>query len=62
MLIIAEKINKDNEQRIREVEIGWRNQVMTLRNTLEVVKEQMENEAQQKIQNLIEQHRAELGN
>lgn len=43
------------------MEIGWRNQVMTLRNTLELVKEQMENESQLKIQNLIEQHRAELG-
>lgn len=34
---------------------------MSLRNTLESVKEQMENESQLKIQQLIEQHRAELG-
>lgn len=61
-MLIAEKINDENEQRLREVEIGWRNQVMTLRNTLEQVKEQIENEAQLKIQNLIQQHRTELGN
>lgn len=43
------------------METNWQIQVSSLRAALELVKEQMENESQQKIQNLIYQHRSELG-
>lgn len=33
----------------------------TLRASLELVKEQMEQESKQKVENLIQKHRAELG-
>lgn len=59
-MFIAEKINEENENKIKEVEAYWQQQTAALRTSLELVKEQMEKECQQKIQTLIEQHRAEL--
>lgn len=59
--LFKERINEENEKKIKEIETSWQNQVATLRLNLDLVKEQMERESQQKIQNLIEQHRTELG-
>ncbi|KAK9874981.1 hypothetical protein WA026_005797 [Henosepilachna vigintioctopunctata] len=57
-----ENINRETEQRIKEVEFGWQQQVTNLRKTLDMVKEQMEQESQHKIALLIDQHRSELDN
>lgn len=46
---------------MKEVEAHWQNQVAAVRASLDAVKEQMERESQQKIEDLIQQHRAELG-
>lgn len=46
---------------MKDAEVYWQNQVSTLRATVELVKEQMEKESQQKIEMLIQQHRTELG-
>lgn len=59
---ILEQINEESEQKLKEVETSYQNQLSSLRATLELVREQMERESQQKLQNLIAQHRAELGN
>ncbi|XP_018561580.1 protein FAM184A isoform X2 [Anoplophora glabripennis] len=55
-----ERINEENEKKLKEAEVYWQNQVSTLRATVELVKEQMEKESQQKIETLIQQHRTEL--
>lgn len=57
----TEQINEENEKKLKDVEVYWQNQVSTLRATVELVKEQMEKESQQKIEMLIQQHRTELG-
>lgn len=58
---ILEQLNEESEQKLKEVETSYQNQMSSLRATLELVREQMERESQQKLQNLIAQHRAELG-
>lgn len=58
---LIERINEDTEMKLKEVETTYQNQLSSLRGTLDLVREQMETESQQKIQNLIAQHRAELG-
>ncbi|XP_044258104.1 protein FAM184A-like isoform X1 [Tribolium madens] len=55
-----ERVSEETEQKIKEIEDCWQNKVTALSNTLELVKEQMEKESQQKIESLIEQHRSEL--
>ncbi|GJQ72878.1 hypothetical protein Trydic_g1526 [Trypoxylus dichotomus] len=55
-----DRINEEHEKKIKEVENTCQNQVSSLRATLELVKEQMARDSQQKIQTLIHQHRAEL--
>ncbi|KAF5276036.1 hypothetical protein FQA39_LY00832 [Lamprigera yunnana] len=55
-----EKINAEHEKQLKEAESNWQLQLCTMRTTVELVKEQMEKESQQKMQDLIEQHRAEL--
>ncbi|XP_017785670.1 PREDICTED: nucleoprotein TPR isoform X2 [Nicrophorus vespilloides] len=55
-----ERINEEHDLRVKEVETSCQNQMSSLRTTLELVKEQMERESQQKIQSLIQQHRSEL--
>jgi F0F1-type ATP synthase membrane subunit b/b' len=57
----SERISEESEQKIKEIEVSWQNQVTSLNNTLDAVKEQMEKESQQQIESLIEQHRSELG-
>lgn len=57
----SERVSEETEQKIKEIEECWQNKVTSLSNTLELVKEQMEKESQQKIESLIEQHRSELG-
>lgn len=47
---------------MKEAEAHWQNQIAAVRATLDSAKEQMERESQQKIENLIQQHRSELGN
>lgn len=44
-----------------EVEAYWQNQIAAVKASLDLVKEQMEKESQQKIEALIQQHRSELG-
>lgn len=61
-ILFADRINNEHESKIKEVENACQNQVSSLRATLELVKEQMAKDSQQKIEDLIDQHRAELGN
>lgn len=60
-LQISDRINEEHEKKIKDIENVCQNQVSSLRTTLELVKEQMARDSQQKIQTLIDQHRAELG-
>ncbi|XP_063909487.1 protein FAM184A isoform X2 [Zophobas morio] len=55
-----ERISAETEKKIKEIEDNWQTQVTSLSNTLELVKDQMEKESQQKVESLIEQHRTEL--
>nr|CAH7735947.1 unnamed protein product [Callosobruchus chinensis] len=55
-----ERINQEHESQLKELEEYWQNQVSSLRANLVLVKEQMEKEAQQKVETLIQQHRNEL--
>lgn len=58
---LIERINEESETKLKEVETSYQNQLSSLRVTLDLAREQMESESQQKLQNLISQHRAELG-
>ena len=60
-LTFSERISAETEKKIKEIEDNWQTQVTSLSNTLELVKDQMEKESQQKVESLIEQHRTELG-
>lgn len=51
----------EHEKQLKDVESNWQLQVSSMRTTVELVKEQMEKESQQKMQMLIDQHRSELG-
>lgn len=57
---IVDRINQEHEKKNRDLEEYWQNEVSQLRATVDQVKEQMENDAQQKIEALIQQHRDEL--
>lgn len=57
---IVDRINEEQENKIKELEEYWQNEVSQLRATVDQVKEQMEQDAQQKIEALIQQHRDEL--
>lgn len=59
--MILEQLNIESDKKMKEVEIHWQNQIASVRASLDSVKEQMEIESQQKIEALIQQHRAELG-
>lgn len=59
--IISEKINMEHEQELREVENQWKSRLSDVTSNLEAVKEQLEKDAQQKMESLVEQHRLELG-
>lgn len=54
------KMNLDHEQKMQEVEDEWKTRVVNVSANLEQVKEQIETEAQQKLEMLIKQHRKEL--
>lgn len=58
---LIERINEESEKKLNEVESAYQNQLCSLRATLDLVKEQMEHESREKIQNLIAKHRADLG-
>uniref|UniRef100_A0A1Y1KHN1 Protein FAM184A/B N-terminal domain-containing protein n=1 Tax=Photinus pyralis TaxID=7054 RepID=A0A1Y1KHN1_PHOPY len=55
-----DKINSEHEKQMKDAESSWHIQLSSMRTTIELVKEQMEHESQEKIQSLIDQHRAEL--
>lgn len=57
---VLERINEEHETKIQDLEEHWENEVAQLRATVDQVKEQMERDAQQKIEALIQQHRDEL--
>lgn len=57
---VLERINEENETKIKDLEDHWQNEVAQLRATVDQVKEQMEKDAQQQIEALIQQHRDEL--
>lgn len=57
---VVDRINQEHEKQIRDLEEYWQNEVSQLRTTVDQVKEQMEKDAQQKIEALIQQHRDEL--
>lgn len=61
LIFFSDRINEEHGNKIKEVEHYWQSQVSTLHKNLEIVKEQMERESQQKIETLIQQHRSELG-
>lgn len=51
----------EHEQELREVENQWKSRLSDVTSNLEAVKEQLEKDAQQKMESLVEQHRLELG-
>ncbi|XP_023025586.1 uncharacterized protein isoform X3 [Leptinotarsa decemlineata] len=55
-----DRINADYEKKLEDLQTFWKNQVGSMRAAVEIVKEQMERESQQKIESLIQQHRNEL--
>lgn len=57
---VLDRINEEQEKKIKDLEEFWQNEVSQLKATVDQVKEQMEKDAQQKIEALIQQHRDEL--
>lgn len=57
---VLDRINEEQEKKIKDLEEYWQNEVSQLKATVDQVKEQMEKDAQQKIEALIQQHRDEL--
>ncbi|XP_018331433.1 protein FAM184A-like isoform X2 [Agrilus planipennis] len=55
-----ERINAEHERNVKEIEANWQLQVNSMGSKLDLIKEQMEYEAQLKVQDLIDQHRADL--
>lgn len=58
--LILERINEEGQKKIEDLERYWNHEVTQLRATVDQVRDQMEKDAQQKIGNLIQQHRDEL--
>ncbi|KAF7285420.1 hypothetical protein GWI33_010669 [Rhynchophorus ferrugineus] len=55
-----EKLNHEHELKIKELEETWKNKVFDVSANLEEVKRQMEQDSEEKIETLIQQHRDEL--
>lgn len=61
ILVLLERLTEEHEKKIKEIETNWQMQVTSTRTTLELVKEQMERDAEDKLQALDQHHRSQLG-
>jgi hypothetical protein len=61
LLISAEQLNWESERKIQQLEQNWQLQMSSTRATLELVKEQMERDAQDRLEAAEEKHRKQLG-
>lgn len=61
ILLCLERLTEEHEKKIKEIETNWQMQVTSTRTTLELVKEQMERDAEDKLQALDQHHRSQLG-
>lgn len=61
IFILIERLTDEYEKKIKELEANWQMQITSTRTTLELVKEQMERDAQEKLQSLDQHHRSQLG-
>lgn len=57
----AERLNEEADRRVQQLEQNWQLQMSSTRATLELVKEQMERDAQDKMETLREQQQQKLG-
>jgi hypothetical protein len=57
----AEQLNWESERKIQQLEQNWQLQMSSTRATLELVKEQMERDAQDRLDAAEEEHRKQLG-
>ncbi|KAK7870470.1 hypothetical protein R5R35_000746 [Gryllus longicercus] len=55
-----EKLTEDNDRRVAQMEQTWQMQVTSTRTTLELVKEQLERDAQDRLEALERQHQRKL--
>ncbi|XP_075222165.1 uncharacterized protein LOC142324914 isoform X9 [Lycorma delicatula] len=55
-----ERITEEAERKLQQCELNWQQQVGSSRTTIELVKEQMQREAQEQLQALSEHHRRQL--
>lgn len=61
LFISAEQLNWESERKIQQLEQNWQLQMSSTRATLELVKEQMERDAQDHLDAAEEKHRKQLG-
>jgi predicted secreted protein len=61
LFISAEQLNWESERKIQQLEQNWQLQMSSTRATLELVKEQMERDAQDRLDAAEEKHRKQLG-
>lgn len=55
-----EKINDEYNKNMQDAEEHWQTEIKELQKVVDQVREQMETDAQMKIESLIQQHRDEL--
>lgn len=61
VLLFSERINEEADRRIRDMESNYQMQISSMRATLELVKEQMERDTEDRLQQLRIDHKRELG-
>ncbi|RZF42873.1 hypothetical protein LSTR_LSTR003697 [Laodelphax striatellus] len=60
MFMVRKKVREEADRRIQQCELNAQHQVGASRTTIELVKEQMQRESQQQLQQLSEHHRRQL--
>jgi hypothetical protein len=61
LLSSTEQLNWESEKKIQQLEQNWQLQMSSTRATLELVKEQMERDAQNRLDAAEEKHHKQLG-
>jgi hypothetical protein len=61
LFISVEQLNWESERKIQQLEQNWQLQMSSTRATLELVKEQMERDAQDHLDAVQEKHHKQLG-
>lgn len=59
--LISEQLNWESDRKIQQLEQNWQLQMSSTRATLELVKEQMERDAQDRLDAAEEKHHKQLG-